>query len=78
MHELQEWAAFEAVTGPVDIRERIDAAVARAAYVIARTLGAKVRMEDLLPRWGEPGAQTVEEQIAVVRSIQGRLHRGDG
>lgn len=77
--EMAEWAAFERVTGPIDPRERLDAAAARAAWVVARALGVRdLRLEDLLPRWeGEP-AQSPEEMIAVVRQIQSRQGRGRG
>jgi len=43
---------------------------------VAQALGARgLRLEDLLPRWGEEAAQTPEEMIAVVRELQ-RRHRG--
>lgn len=57
------------------MRERVDQAAARAAFVVARALGAKVAFEDLLPRW-EQRAQTPEEMIAVMRGIQRRQRAG--
>lgn len=74
--ELAEWAAFEQVTGPIDPRDRLDLAAARIAWVVAQALGVRgLRLEDLLPRWGEEAAQTPEEMIAIVRGIQ-RRQRG--
>ena len=38
-----EWAAFERVSGPLLIQERIDISAAQVAYVMAASQGVKIK-----------------------------------
>ncbi|HWP35192.1 MAG TPA: hypothetical protein VNM66_06320 [Thermodesulfobacteriota bacterium] len=77
--ELAAWAAFERRFGPLTVHERVDAAAALVAWSVARALGA-TRAQDpgaFLPRWAEadgpePPGQDLEEQIRIIRRLQGR------
>jgi hypothetical protein len=54
--ELTEWAAWEGVNGPVLVHERVEAAGAILATVVARTAGnRRARPRDFLPRWDRRG-----------------------
>ncbi|MFO7340642.1 MAG: hypothetical protein C0P65_012555, partial [Lysobacteraceae bacterium] len=55
--ELAEWAAYEAVFGPIG-PQRLDALAALISYYVVSALGTgkggrKPRLQDFLPRWGE-------------------------
>lgn len=54
--ELAEWAAFEAVFGPIG-PQRDDALAALISYYVVSALstgkGRRPRVSDFLPRWGE-------------------------
>jgi hypothetical protein len=52
--ELVEWAAYEAVYGPIVVHERIDLAGALIGTLVARLGGDKrTQPKDLVPKWDQ-------------------------
>jgi hypothetical protein len=72
--ELQMWAAFERVEGPILMHERIDIGQAMTSYVVAAAAGAKeVTVEQFLPKWDgteAPQRQSAEDIIAVIEGLK--------
>lgn len=71
--ELSEWAGFERVFGPILIHERIDAAAALIAAVVANASGGKRRgkpfqLKDFLPEW-DRGARRQQQSPEELRLI---------
>ncbi|MFE9381774.1 hypothetical protein ACFYMO_00835 [Streptomyces sp. NPDC007025] len=51
--ELTEWQAYERVTGPLDIRARLDISAGVVAATVANSAGAKKKAKpsDFIPTW---------------------------
>jgi hypothetical protein len=72
--ELQEWAAYETVTGPIGA-ERLDILFALqyvATFNSHPERKQKVRFRDMLPDWDAGHKQTEREQLAIVQEIAAR------
>ncbi len=54
--EIGEWVAFQRVTGPIDVRERVDMGFALIAERITNSLttgkGKRLTSADFMPDWG--------------------------
>jgi hypothetical protein len=71
--ELQEWAAYETVTGPLGA-ERLDIlnAINSASALNSGERKRPARPEDSLPKWDAGHKQTEREQLAIVQEIAAR------
>lgn len=72
--ELTDWAAYEQLTGPLDLRNRGDLQAAIIASTVANAMRSKGRAfkpKDFLPDWApkqrEP--QSWQTQLALVEGI---------
>lgn len=76
-YELQEWAAFEQVNGPLLTAERLELSMAILAYLTVSMNskpGANVTVESFLPVWDAAqagGGQSVEDMIATFKGVTG-------
>ena len=69
--ELEIWRQFYSLHGfPSDRRE---AGIAIAGAATCQSWGAKVKPEELLPRFGPQKKQTREEFIAVLEGLPGLM-----
>jgi hypothetical protein len=80
---LQEWSAFESVSGPILLHERIEVSNAFVAMTIAAMLGdgsKQLQLEDFIPRWdGEPEGQSPDDIVRVLRELEAKTKKkGEG
>lgn len=81
--ELQEWAAFERVSGPILLHERLEISNALVAMTIAGMLGdgRKLDLADFVPRWDEeatPETDNSEQIVAFLRSLEAKQKESHG
>lgn len=83
--ELTEWAAYETLSGPLDVRHRVDVAGGIVAATVANANRAKrartYRPEDFMPEWGRGAVQTPQQMSTMLMSLTVRMGgtvRSDG
>lgn len=74
--ELQEWAAFERVSGPILLHERIEISNAFVAMTIASAMGdgRKLTLQDFIPRWDEEDQpeQGPDQIVSYLRELEAK------
>jgi hypothetical protein len=75
--ELTDWAAYERLTGPLDLGHRADVHAGIIAATVANVMRARgsrrFTPEDFVPPWGGRREQTWQEQLAAVVAINKAL-----
>jgi hypothetical protein len=72
--ELQEWSAFERVTGPILLHERIEVSNAFVAMTMASAMSdgsRQLKLEDFIPHWDETESreQSPEDMMAALTRL---------
>jgi DNA transposition AAA+ family ATPase len=75
---LQEWSAFERVSGPILLHERIEVSNAFVAMTIAAANGGKdLKLEQFIPQWDEQPKkeQTPDDIVRVLNELAEQTKR---
>lgn len=75
---MQEWAAFERVSGPILLHERIEVSNAFVAMTVASAAGGeRLKLQDFIPIWDEAEEPDNSEQIvAALKELERRTKEG--